>query len=59
METFLYRELNRANREKDMSKVDTLGPITFALEEVNEYESAGGKGLGHFKCYRGVKLTKK
>ena len=59
METFLYRELNRANREKDISKIDTLGPISLALEDVNLSEEAGAKELGHFKCYRGVKLTKK
>ena len=31
METFLYSNLNRAEREKDGSKIKTLGPFAFVL----------------------------
>lgn len=32
LETFLYRELNRASRTKDMDKCRTLGPYACALQ---------------------------
>ena len=31
METFLYSSLNKADREGDASKIQTLGPFAFAL----------------------------
>ena len=31
MESFICYEMNRACREKDESKVDTLGPIAFII----------------------------
>ncbi len=31
METFLYTEINRASRDKDKSKISTLGPYSFVL----------------------------
>ena len=31
METFLYNEINKASRNKDKSKISTLGPYSFAL----------------------------
>ncbi len=31
METFLYSEINRASRDKDKSKISTLGPYSFVL----------------------------
>ena len=52
METFLYREINRANREKDVSKVENLGPISCALFLITN----PGQHK-QFKCYRGVKLS--
>ena len=37
METFLYREINRAHREMDDSKVDTLGPFSYILSQATVY----------------------
>jgi hypothetical protein len=31
MQTFLYSEINRASRDKDKSKIKTLGPFSFVL----------------------------
>ena len=31
METFLFAEINRASRDKDKSKISTLGPYSFVL----------------------------
>jgi len=34
MESFLYREVNKMMRTEDDSKHPTLGPYTFALEQI-------------------------
>ena len=34
METFLVYKLNQAEREKDKSKIQTLGPFAKALESI-------------------------
>ena len=34
MDLFVYREINKASREKDESKIDTLGPYSFCLAEI-------------------------
>ena len=34
METFIYSLLNVSSRNKDASKVDTLGPLSIALAAV-------------------------
>ena len=31
MQTFLYGEINRASRNKDKTKIKTLGPYSFVL----------------------------
>jgi hypothetical protein len=36
-ETFIPYEINRASREKDKSKILTLGPFACALEEIVKY----------------------
>uniref|UniRef100_A0A7S3FTP5 NAD(+)--protein-arginine ADP-ribosyltransferase n=1 Tax=Strombidium rassoulzadegani TaxID=1082188 RepID=A0A7S3FTP5_9SPIT len=36
MESFLYREVNRASRERDVSKVETLGPYAWVLRKIVE-----------------------
>ena len=33
-ESFLYREVNRATRDKDSSKILTLGPFSFLLTKI-------------------------
>jgi hypothetical protein len=35
METFLPYNLNKAERERDASKVKSLGPFAFALERIS------------------------
>jgi len=37
METCVYENLNKAEREKDSSKVWSLGPFSFALGEITTY----------------------
>ena len=37
METFLYSNLNKAERNKDLSKVMTFGPFAFVLGEITTY----------------------
>jgi hypothetical protein len=34
MESFVYRELNKAARNYDLSKVDTLGPFAVLLTQI-------------------------
>ena len=34
LESFLYREVNRACREKDKSKIQTLGPFSFLVTKI-------------------------
>ena len=34
METFLAYKLNQAERDKDLSKVESLGPFAYALDRI-------------------------
>jgi hypothetical protein len=52
LETFLYHLTNKTLRSNDMSKIKTLGPFAFLLNNALwRYRSAG-----HFVLYRGVQL---
>lgn len=52
-ETFLYKVLNEALRNDDMSKVDTLGPLCFLI---NAYASARKILTEEQTIYRGMEL---
>ena len=60
METFLPYALNKACREKDESKIETLGPFAVALSYILRFSQAerriGNELRGKFRVYRGVKL---
>ena len=34
LESYLYREINRASRERDQSKIANLGPYAFVLTKI-------------------------
>lgn len=34
LESFLYREVNRASRERDQSKIANLGPYAYLLAQI-------------------------
>ena len=61
METFLFRILNRACREKDTSRIKTLGPFAVALSRIidskkrNQTDKDAIKG--RFSVYRCMSLT--
>ena len=42
-ETFLYKELKKASREKDQSKIMTLGPYALALSYILTKSKANSK----------------
>lgn len=56
MECFLYKVLNKALREFDTSKVDTLGPYCYFL---NCYPEALGRDYFVGTVYRGIDLDSK
>jgi hypothetical protein len=55
LESFLFKRLNEAYREKDASSIETLGPYSVALTMViNEVQQNRKDSLkGQFICYRG------
>ena len=66
MESFLYKELNRASRDKDQSKVATLGPYAYVLAKIlQRMNPAINKGEDFvfdkrapgFVTYRGLSLS--
>ena len=58
--TFLYRVLNKAFREEDMSKVDSMGPfcqlLNKAIQNENYHTKAGVEGFTG-TVWRGATLT--
>lgn len=58
LEPPLYRHLNRACREKDITKIDTLGPFAAVLGEIVRNQDAfrEDKITEKFKVYRGLTL---
>jgi len=56
-ETFLYKIINKALREKDRSKVDTLGAFCYYLSIMN-YTQGFGPSFYKNTVYRGMTLTK-
>lgn len=58
LESFLFSEINRSSREKDVGAVDTLGPFAVAISNIIENLEAKrlDRKIGPFKCYRGLSL---
>ena len=60
LQSFLFKTLNRACREKDTSVIDTLGPFAHSLmtiiDEANP--SRQDRITGPFELFRGLKLDK-
>lgn len=56
MESFVFKEMNRASREKDTSKIELYGPLGSALSFIIH---AGNKKMSGFSkkfvVYRGLK----
>ena len=61
METFLPYTLNKAEREKDASKVKSLGPFGWVLGNISmlAYSKRKDKLTSETFVYRGVKLPLK
>jgi hypothetical protein len=59
METFLPYNLNKAEREKDASKLYSLGPFAFVLKEISYAAQTKRKDKWDRSnpVYRGVKLS--
>lgn len=59
MESFLFKRLNRASRDKDITAIKTLGPYAVAAScIINGVQSKRlDKIVGKFVCYRGIALT--
>ena len=53
METFLYKDLKKASREKDKSRIMTLGPYAFALSFILTNTKYNIKELF---VYRGMRM---
>ena len=54
-ETFLYKELKKASREKDQSKIMTLGPYALALS----YILTQSKASSNIQfVYRGMRIPR-
>ena len=58
LEPPFYRHLNRACREKDISKVDKVGPFAATLGEIVRNQDAfrEDRQMSDFKVYRGLTL---
>jgi len=56
-ETFLYKLINKALREEDKSKVDTLGAFCYYINLMN-YTETFGKSFHTTTVYRGMTLTR-
>ena len=60
METFIYSDLNRASREKDMSKIQYYGAFAAALSYIIQFANQNRKTLklkGLNTLFRGLNLT--
>ena len=60
LQSFLYRTLNRACREKDTSVIDTLGPFAHSLMSIIDDANINRNDRieGPFEVFRGTKFTK-
>jgi hypothetical protein len=60
METFVYVNLNLAERSKDYSKVETLGPFACILREITRWAQTerNQEWNSENAVYRGAKLPK-
>jgi hypothetical protein len=58
LETFLPKAVNDASRERNVEKIDSLGPIAKVLMLIVGYSNSwrGDAILGEVKCWRGLKL---
>ena len=54
MESFLFSEMNRATRNKDLSKIKFYGPFASALSFIIHVGNKSNSDLStHFSVYRG------
>ena len=58
METYLYKDLKLASREKDESKIMTLGPYALVLSYILSRADYSKKKEKIF-VYRGMRIPKK
>ena len=56
-ETFLYKDLKKASREKDESKIMSLGPYALALSYILSKSKPKSKSEVQF-VYRGMRITR-
>ena len=57
-ETFLYKDLKKASRDKDESKIITLGPYALVLSFILLKAKQSKKSKVDF-VYRGMRIPKK
>ena len=57
-ETFLYKDLKKASRDKDESKIITLGPYALVLSFILLKRKSSQKSKVNF-VYRGMYISKK
>jgi len=60
MESFIYKDLNKASRDKDAMKIISFGPMAAALSFIVQHANAKRKDklTGNFSLYRGAKFNK-
>ena len=60
METFIIYNLNKAEREKDKSKILSLGPFSYALSQITLWTQKKKENIfvDTSMLYRGLKLKK-
>ena len=58
LESFLFKKLNLASRQKDSSVIATLGPFAVAISKIIDQvqKNRVDKIVGEFICYRGFSL---
>ena len=59
MESFVFKEINKASRDKDKSKIKFYGPFVSALSYIVHAANANKKKklAKNFTIYRGLKLS--
>lgn len=60
MESFVFKEMNRACREKDISKIEYYGPLASALSFIiycGNQRKSNGSTTENFTVYRGLKVS--
>ena len=58
-ETFLFSTMNKACRDKDLTKTLTLGPFSHALQSTIMHSDTDSNDNKPFTVHRGIQITKK